>query len=307
MRIQSATFLSISGLQDMTVRFGGGAPTEAGDVTLVTGPPASGKTRLLEALVAAKEVLAPYGQPVAGWKWIRPGDRNAKIELTLSLDDTERNLGGAEAVTHAEALFAPKSCGREADEGLLAVLERYEHEPACGKVDYLPAARTLPPLGVGQGTSAFEQRIWRLSREARKFAFVPRFLAELAHRPDVGARFGEALGAMCPTLAYAGPTGSDSLSCFKSRGEGPLTVGELSTSEQDAVVTAATLLMVGHQRSIVFVDRPEAAVHEAGMAAWLGAVRSLIGDSQLIVASNSPALRAAVGPSNVVELGAVRA
>lgn len=307
MRIKAATFLSISGVPDTTVRFGDGAPSEAGDVTLVTGPPASGKTRLLEALVAAKEVLAPYGQPVAGWKWIRAGDRNAKIELTFSLDETERNLGGADAETRAEALFAPKSCGREADEGLIVVLERYEHDATSGKVDYLPAARALPPLSVGQGTSAFEQRIWRLSREARKFAFVPRFLAEIAHKPDVGARFAAAVAAMCPTLVYAGPTDSDSLSCFKSRGEGPLTVGELSTSEQDAVVTAASLLLVGHQRSIVLIDRPESAVHEAGMSAWLAAVRALIGESQLIVASNSPALRAAVGPSNVVELGLVRA
>ena len=89
MKLLRATFLSIRGLPDMTCDFSRGQNDVARDVVVVTGPASSGKTRLLEALIAAKEVIAPYGAPLASEPWIRPGDDAAKIELTFQLDDDE--------------------------------------------------------------------------------------------------------------------------------------------------------------------------------------------------------------------------
>src|SRR5688572_26376207 len=107
MKISNATFLGVRGLPDVTVRFAEGTAETADAITVLTGPPASGKTRMIEALIAAKEVVAPYGQPVMGNAWIRPGERGAKIELGFQLDEEEQKIGGASADSHAEALFGP--------------------------------------------------------------------------------------------------------------------------------------------------------------------------------------------------------
>ena len=194
MKLLRATFLGVRGLPDLTCDFSQGQSGLPRDWIVITGPSSSGKTRLLEALITAKEVIAPYGPPVAAEPWIRPGAHAAKIELSFVLDQEEmRRAGGSASIASAEAIFGPTSCRYQVDDGVMAVLERYEHDPRFGKVDYFPANRQIPPPGPSHGLTAFEQRLYRTTREPRKYAFIPRLLLELGRDAAARARFVEGL------------------------------------------------------------------------------------------------------------------
>ncbi len=303
MKLLRATFLSIRGLPDITCEFGDAISGAAFDVVVITGPPSSGKTRMMEAILAAKEVLAPYGPLLTGEAWIREGESAAKIELTFALDADELRASGLEQpIVKAEALFNPRACRREADEGFLSVLERYEHDPRYGKIEYFPANRTLPPPGHPHGLYAIEQRLWRITRDVRKYNFVPRLLMELSTNPTNAARFSAALESLCPTLRYVGSTGGEFLRCFSSHKRSARMPHELSTTESDAVVIAATATLLHFEKSIVFIDRPESSASEANIVAWAQAVRALATDVQIILATSSPALVASADPRSVLNL-----
>jgi hypothetical protein len=304
MKILRATFLSIRGVPDMTINLGDTSTGSAHDVVAVTGPAGCGKTRLLEALVAAKEVVGACGSPVQADKWIREGSSAAKIELTLGFDETERGAAGLGAhVMTAEALFGARGCRREADDGVIALLERYEHEERSGKLEYFPDTRCLPPPGPPHGTAAIEQRAWRASRDERKYGFIPRFLTELPHDAKAAARFAAALTSLDPGLSYVGQTGGDPLRCFASRGRAPSKLRELSTTESHAVLIAATAALVRFERSIVMIDRPESSSDERSIVALVNAIRGLAQDMQLLVATSSPALVASLDPRAVIDFG----
>jgi hypothetical protein len=300
-KLLRAQLFSIRGLPDMTCNFGDPTTGAAYPVVAITGPGGSGKTRLVEAILAAKEVLAPYGPIVVGEPWIRDGERAAKIELTFVLDEEEcRAAGLAQPIVRAEALFRPRACAREADEGFLSVLERYEHGPS-GKLEYFPANRMLPPPGPAHGLAAIEQRLWRISRDTRKYGFVARFLADIQHSADRAARFGAAISQLCPWLRYVGASGGDPLRCLSSRERAPSRAHELSSVEADAVLVAATATLIGLDRSIVFLDRPELSSDERNIAAWAEALRGVAG-GQLIFATSSPALLQSMDPRAVIEM-----
>ncbi|NUP10216.1 MAG: ATP-binding protein [Polyangiaceae bacterium] len=303
MKLKSATFLSIRGLPDIQCPFGDPMGPPA-DVMAITGAPASGKTRIIEAILAAKEVLAPYGPMVTGEPWLRAGESSAKIELTFVLDEEEQRMTGVKDRTvRAEALFGPRACRHEADEGFLSLLERYEHGPRYGKFEYFPDNRSLPPPGPPHGLQAVEQRMWRIGRDVRKYGFVPRLLNDLGQDAARAERFTNALHMLSPTVQYVGPTGGDPLRCFSSRGGGPSTCHELSSSEAHAVLIASTAALLHLERSIVFLDKPEISVDERNIVSFVSGVRNLAKDLQVIVATTSPTLVASLGPRAVVDLG----
>lgn len=305
MKLVQATFLSIRGLPDFTWDLARGSQGPR-DVVAITGRPSSGKTRALEAILAAKEIIGPYAAPVMFEPWVRPGDSAAKIELTFQLDEDEQRRAGGIGQARAEALFGPTSIRREADEAFVAVLDRYEHDPRYGKLDYFPANRGIAPPGPMHGLTAFEQRIYRLTRDGRKYSFVPRLLLELSNDPVRRAQFYAALAGLCPELQYVGPSGGDPLRCFSSRGVKPALPTELSSTESDAVVFAATATLVHFEKSILLIDRPEQSATEANIAGWLSAVRALASDVQVIVATSSPALLASLPSGAALDLDAVR-
>lgn len=303
MKILRATFLSIRGVPDLTWDMGRGGDGPH-DVVVVTGPAASGKTRLLEALLAAKEVLGSYGPPPDSAEWIRPGDRTAKIEITFALDaDEQRRAGNAPATVQGEALFAPQGVAAEIDEGVVDLLERYEHDPRSGKWDYVPAQRGVPTLGPPHGIEAFEQRALRVGRDARKYAFVPRLVMDLERDAARRGRFDAALAAICPWLAFVGVTPDQPLGAFSSRGQPPLGLGELAQSEVDAVIFAATATLVRLDHSIQLIDRPELSTDERSAGVLVSALRTLGEDLQLILATTSPSVLAAVEPAAILHLG----
>ncbi len=303
MKLKRATFLGIRGLRDLTIDFASG-DSKPHPTTLLFGGPASGKTRILEALLAAKDVLAPYGAPVRGALWVEPG-KSAKIELTFVLDPEElADAGLSDASVYAETIFSERRCQREAPEGLISVLQRYEHDPRFGKVEYFPAHRSLPPPGVAAGISAAEQRLLRTTKDPRKYSFVPRLIAVMGSSSELRERFANTLSRLSPTVRFLPGSPSDPLRCFSSRGGTVLLPHELSGTEEDAVILASTAVLVRLERSVLFIDRPEKATDEKGFAQWLDGVHAMAPDAQVILASSSASVLANLEPRAVVQLGA---
>ena len=303
MKLARVSFLGVRGLADATYDLVGpsGVPH---DLVVVTGPTASGKTRFLEAVVAAKEAIAPYGLLQAGAPWVASGSVGARVSLAFWLDEEERTYAGTGAsVLEADVTFSPQRGASDADEGLVAVLERYDHRPDRGKVEYFPSPRRLPVYPPFHGTSAVEQRALRPGKEARKYAFVTRFLGELRASPGAVRAFAGRLEALSPTVRYVRPTAADGVPrCFTSRGGAPVTPTELSDGEADAVIFAATATLIGLGRSIVLVDRPDLFADPSGLAPFVAGLRALGPDNQLVLASASPELLAAAHPAHRIAL-----
>src|ERR1700679_1982841 len=107
MKIQRATFLGVRGVADATVDLTDPRTGAPHGIVMVTGASASGKTRLLEALIAAKEAIAPLALPPPSAPWIGAGSA-AKIVLTFHLDEAEREYAGtASPIQEGEVIFTP--------------------------------------------------------------------------------------------------------------------------------------------------------------------------------------------------------
>lgn len=295
MKIQRLTFLGVRGLPDLTFDLTDPASGAPHDVVLVTGGAASGKTRMLEALIAGKEGIAPYGPVGPGGPWIAPGGSASKVAITFHLDEEERTYAGTiESTMEGEATFLPQRPRPEADDGLLAVLERYDHSSGHGKFEYFPSNRRIPVFPPFHGTNTLEQRILRPGKDPRKYSFVLRFLRDLENSPTATQAFSEKLSAISSTLRYEPDGPADGMPrCFRSRGGSTVLPTEISDAESDAVIFAATAVAMQLVRSIVLIDRPELFTDVRELPRLLGGLRGLGEGNQLIMATSSPELIAA--------------
>ncbi len=301
MKIQRATFFGVRGVPDLTLDLTDARTGLPHALVVVSGPGASGKTRMIEALIAAKEAIRAYGPMMTtGAPWIGAGSA-AKVRLTFHLDEAEREFAGASSPTlEGEVIFLPERANAEADDGLRAVLGRYSHNPAYGKVDYFPAERRIPTFPPFPGLGPAEQRVLRLTKDPRKYGSVLPFLRTLDHDVARRERFVASLAALAPTCRHVpDPSGEAIPRCFSSRGGAPVTVAQLSHSEADAVIFAATAALVGLDHSLVFIDRPE--LHADDVNRFVAGLASLGQDNQLFLAGR-PELVIAAGGAHVVTL-----
>lgn len=280
MKIQRATFLGVSGVPDLALDLTDARTGAPHTLVVISGPSGSGKTRMIEALMAAKEAIRPYGPMAPGAQWIRSGNA-AKVLVTFHLDEAEREFAGVSAATlDGEVIFHPDRATADADDGLRAVLGRYAHNPSHGKVDYFPVERRIPMFPPFAGLGSGEQRVGRLGKDPRKYGFILPFLRMLDHDAARRERFATSLASLAPGLSYVADSSGDAIArCFSSRGGAPLTAGQLSHGEADAVVFAATAAMLGLDHSLVFVDRPD--LHRDDTDVFVDALASLGQDNQL--------------------------
>lgn len=299
MKIQRAAFIGVWGVPDVTLDLNDLRAGEPRSLVVITGPSGSGKTRMLEALIAAKEAIRPYGPMATGAPWIGTTGA-AKIRLTFYLDEAERDFAGTTSHTlDGEVIFLPDRANAEADDGLRAVLGRYAHNPAYGKVDYFPADRRIPLFPPFPGVGSAEQRVVRLGKDQRKYGFILPFLRTLGQDTAQRERFAASLAALSPGCRYiADPSGDVIPRCFSSYGSAPATVAQLSHGEADAVIFAATSTVIGLDHSIVFVDRPDLYVDDVNLL--IAGLTSLGKDNQLFLTGRAE-LAAAQG-AHVVNL-----
>lgn len=282
MKIQRATFIGVLGVPDLALDLTDARTGAPYGMVVITGPSASGKTRMIEALMAAKEAIRAYGPMAPGASWIRAGNA-AKILLTFHLDEAEREFAGVSSPTlEGEVIFHPDRATAEADDGLRAVLGRYAHNASHGKVDYFPAERRIPVFPPFAGLGSGEQRVGRLAKDQRKYSFVLPFLRTLEHDSARRERFATTLAALSPSCRYVPDTSGEAIvRCFSSRGAASVSVGQLSSGEADAVTFAATAAVIGLDHSLVFVDRPD--LHVDDLAAFVDGLAALGQDNQLLL------------------------
>ena len=304
MKLRRLAFYGVRGVADVDVDLVNPTTGAAHDRVVVTGPSASGKTRLLEAIFAAKEVVAPYGPLGPSAAWVEDEAWLSKVVLGLELDDEERAFANEdERVVEVEATFQRERAKRDASAGMVELFARYDHRGLAGKFEYFPATRRLPKAPPFHGTSEIEQRALRATKDARKYGFVPRFLKDLASDSVREARFSARLDALSPTCRYVRPSSEQATPrCFTSRGRGPASWTDLSDAESDAVIFAAVASAIGLDRSVVLVDRPELYVNPGSLRAYLEAMAGLGEGMQLVVATSSAAVVEATGQAAVVRL-----
>jgi hypothetical protein len=300
MKIQRAMFLGVRGVPDLTLDLTDARTGAPHTLVVVTGPSGSGKTRMLEALVAAKEAIRPYGLVTPGAQWVGAGGA-AKVVVTFHLDEAERDFAGVTSATlDGEVIFHPDRASCETDDGLRAVLGRYSHNGAYGKVDYFPADRRIPAFPPFPGLGPAEQRVLRVTRDPRKYGSVLPFLRTLDQDAARRERFTGSLTALSPSLRYVPDRSGEAVPrCFSSHGGDPVTAAQLSSGEADAVIFAATAAAIGLDHSLVFVDRPDLHADDPGRL--VTGLASLGHDNQLILAGR-PELAAAAPGAHVVNL-----
>ena len=93
LRLQASGF---RGLPDRAFDFAQGASGAPLDVAIVAGEAGSGKTSLLEAVIAAKEDVGAYG-PARPPSYLRAGERTARLEATWLLSPAEKMRAGPRA------------------------------------------------------------------------------------------------------------------------------------------------------------------------------------------------------------------
>lgn len=306
MKIARVMFLGVRGIRDATFDLLNPSTGAPHDVVIFTGPPASGKTRALEAIFTAKEAIAPYGPMIAGGPWIQAGGLVSKVALTFYLDEEEQTYAGVTSpLVETEATFYPQRTARLADDGMMALLQRYDHSRKTGKFEYFPATRRLPSHGPFAGLAPLEQRLLRPSKDAHKYSFVVRFLREIEDNAGLAQAFGERLKALSPTCSYERTGRTDGLPrCFRSREGSLLAASELSDSEADAVLLAATAVAIDLGRSIVLIDRPDLYVDAGNTKGFVAGLRGLGADNQLLLASASQALLAAADQALTIHVEA---
>lgn len=299
MHISSLSVRGVAGVEDLHVDWmaSTGRPH---DVVVITGPEASGKTRLLELVLAGLEVIGPYEGIVRGADWVGAGG-HATLELGIWLDDTERDDVKLSNPVHATVTFGPSSVTTDAPRSLSRLVSRYDHDPAHGKREYFFDGRQ-PPWGARRdGTGELEQSLWRAGRDPHKYSFLPRFLSELVWAPDRRAAFADAIERLSNRITYV-PSLDTPGACFSVGGAPPVEIDELSRGEADAVILAATVALTGFHHSIGFLDRPERHVSPDRSAAWLRGLRSLGANNQWLIASSDPGFVGLAGQA-VVTLG----
>lgn len=309
---------------------------------LVTGGSATGKTSLLEAIVAAKEVVGAYGQPPRPLQVIRRGATSASLVARWALSAREHAAVTAAEVQNAVAA-EPVSPGQthgalvsneplvvttravadehvwrvDAEPVALSLLEklfgRYSMGREEGKVEYFPARRHIHPELWRTHPGDLEQlreASLRVSKDPSKYGFIRSWLFELVVAEgmrmqeilatagmlvptedlDLLAPFKYALASLSETLRFkhveAGRSGATTV-WFVRRDGRQVELADLSESETQAVLFAATFVRHGLDHSLVLIDTPELSIPPEKQRQFLQAIAALGSDDQVIVATSS--------------------
>jgi energy-coupling factor transporter ATP-binding protein EcfA2 len=291
---------------DAARSFSSAATNQPHPVIAITGGPGSGKTSLLEAILAAKETIAPHGRR-SSRLWGRD-NRSATVSIEWAFDEVERDFGGLDTPRVTTDCELGRALPSARNVGVFALLDRYRHDSSSGKLDYHASERTLPRTALSPtGSLERDQRLLRLSRDPAKYAALTRYLAEV----DLGLRksavresFGELFSRLTTSARFVGATLDDGPNLwFESATGAEMSVFELSDSEREAFVFAGTAAMIGLSRSILLVDRPEQAQAPSSILRFVEGLRSLGQDLQLIVATSSAELLTALPKDAIIDLG----
>ena len=297
MKLYGVETVDVRGLGSRVFSFARG-PEDAHDRVLVRGASGAGKTRLLEVIVAARELLAIHEEMPEHSTLIEPGNKTSKVILSWLLTPEEQaTIAAPSRVVISEIIFGAYPA-EEHDSRIGFLLERYDHSDATPKVEYFSAQRRLDLGGGDMGLDEYAQVQLRstMSPTPRKFSWLPGFLARLPDEPRWAQRFARSLQSFGSSCEY-----DRTRHVLTSRGRPLPGPQQLSASETDAVTLSATATLVGLTGSIVLIDRPDLFGLDAPRA--MAGLSSLGRDNQLVIATDSPAFAAGFDGA-IITLGA---
>jgi hypothetical protein len=317
MKIKRVTTSGFRGLPDRAYDFVNAHTARPYDLVCITGPSASGKTSVLEAIIAAKENVGPYGPLRAPSEWLAAGERVAKVRVDWFLSEEEVERAGASSREIAtESIFSLDPAGPGShDAPLASLLEDYDVDPRLGKFEYFHAGRRLAAGGaraIAAQASPAMDRMMRLTRDNGKYAGTVPFLVDLAlGLLDMSGKgktgvdtFNAMLSGLCKTIRFRGVDRIDGAlrPRFVDARDRILSLDQLSDAERQAILFVASFARGGVHRSVVLVDEPE--MHFAGpdLRGLALSLSQLGADNQLILATGSPEVVAGASNAHVIRL-----
>lgn len=303
MRIKHLDVDGIRSLPDGRLSFA--TSTGAADTVAITGPLGSGKTTVLDAIVAAKESVGSYGSPPDPRPLIRRGLDAAKIRATWELAESERaQFGLGETALTSEMRIGGDIAGPPHEPALEALLSTYEADSAHGKVEYFYDDRRLPiGAAVDLSTSPGDSfdRMMRLGRDEQKYAGLVRYIVESGlgmhvdenGEPAPGGRVTNAFATLCESKRLAGlyHAGNSILPGFVDDADRTYGLAELSSSERERLLFAATWVRAGlvsnEPGSVVLIDTPERSLGDEGAGDLVRGLSELGPNNQLVIATTS--------------------
>lgn len=301
------------------------------DVVLVTGPPGSGKTMLLQLLGGVKEAFAPLGAPADLRRYLRSGRTAGRLTATFALTEVElarAKLAGTEQKVVVDVEPAGEVCS--AERGLERAFAADEGEAPATRWELFPAHRHLriadwhlphPPL------SAALLARQRLRADADKYAALRRVLHELVlsqaagvaraldargvalrgDEPELLAPYKAAVAAMSPDLRLVSVDvrPGTATPVLARRGGERLPISELTASEEQAVLFAFASVWLGLSDAVVLVDSPELHHATGEQAPFVQRLLALGRGNQTFLATSSAEV-ASLDRDAVIDLSKAR-
>ncbi|HZF49532.1 MAG TPA: AAA family ATPase [Polyangiaceae bacterium] len=277
-------------------------------VVLVGGGPSSGKTSLLEAIIALKESLGSYDVAPEPSRFLRSGARSGRVQGRWLLTPDEMSRAGLEQPTLTATLALGDGDSAPAEPNFEEVFSAYSRDPAAEKLEYFPCNRQLVAR-LGQAPSDDGGRL-RLSSRPDKYAGLEQVLIQLATEDGLGAMaqvdkdgilmrgdhrdslapYKAAVAALCPHIRLGGVDvrdGGAPMVWFLRDNGARVDLYSLSHNEQQAVLFAVVYKRFGLNRSILLIDEPELHIHPQEQRRFLDALAGLGGDAQIIATTSS--------------------
>jgi hypothetical protein len=189
----------------------------------------------------------------------------------------------------------------DADPGLLGLMSRYDHTADVSKVVLFPARRVGDDAAPMLSDFEASQRLMRFSATTSKYAGLQRALATHTDK-GVWENAQRLYAALSPSSKLSGVNSLGQIETTTSAGL-KVPIYRLSFSERNAFVFAASVALMGLERSVILVDTPELGLPVGLAARWINALRERTSEAQWIVASRDPELVGLAGKSGLVELG----
>lgn len=303
-----------------------GAPES---IVLFVGDAASGKTSLLEAIIAVKESVGAYGVLPERSRWLRAGTTAGCVVARWLLSAEEMRIAKIDSPVCTTTLrLGGEGPPVEHEPGLAHLFTAYSRDPGQTKLEYFHADRQLrrglampPPLlddiahkrltRRDDKYVGFEQVWLRLATEDGLHAMAQAAEHGVLLRGDQRDSLlpcKAAIARMCPKLRFVGVSAvEDRVMAWFERPTGErVELYQLSHSEQQGVLFAATHHLLGLDSSILLIDEPELHVHPNEQERFFAELCRLGKATQIIAASGSAGVARAAGRHVIVRLSSVR-
>jgi hypothetical protein len=326
MKLVKLQLENFRGVADGTYSFTHPGTGKLHELVLFAGGSASGKTSLLGAIAAVKELAGGYGPPPDVARLRRSGAPTGSIVATWQLSEqeaTRSEIRGDSLVTEVRLADEPTPL---LDAPVRALFAGFSTDSSRGKFEFFPASRrlSLAPSAPGR-PSGFTEPRHRLSSDAGKYYGARAVLVEMAvsaamkaaerlgargvitrwEEPDTFAAIKRSVEGLAPWLRFTGVQHDKQGAriCFQRDSGAVVELEDLSESEQQALLFAVAFDRLGLSRSILLIDTPELFLPPDDHAPFLRTLVGLGTDNQIFAATTSPALLEMVSPTQIIRLG----